>query len=599
MNEKRVLMILASKDESTPDDIVKEAMPAHVRDIVVVLDTLKEILGEYDLEFGPKPLNDMVIELTGISGENEDALKADIFNVLITNSSSKILTQEVPIQRKIIGRILGEVMPAVLKVIHDNSSEIKGDGGYLRMVEVMNASSWLKSKGLVTMSEKIKCSYSLSSKRLATTDLPERRALKLLDKNHGVIAVDELGESRKLRKDEIPIALGWLKKKGWATITKRSGDTVLEITASGKEHLMKKGKDEMLIEQLGSRDMAEDEVEPDVVSQLKKRQDILTEKETIIRTISLTDKGTAIVDAGLSLDEEISQLTPDIIRSGSWKSQTIRPYDLDAFAPDRIGGRVHPLQQLIDKIRMIFLEMGFEEIEGDFVQSAFWNMDALFTAQDHPVREIHDTLYMKNPAKIDLPDAQIVDRVKAMHESGDEDSDGWGYKWEPAEAEKALLRTHTTVNTIKYLSEHPDPPVKVFCIGRVFRNEAVDSTHLAEFHHVEGIVMEEGANMRMLVGLLKEFYSKMGIDEIRFRPGYFPYTEPSMEPEIYFNDQWMELGGSGIFRPEVVSPFGVKHPVLAWGLGLERLAMALFGLDDIRKLYVSDIDWLRSSPIVR
>jgi phenylalanyl-tRNA synthetase alpha chain len=162
-----------------------------------------------------------------------------------------------------------------------------------------------------------------------------------------------------------------------------------------------------------------------------------------------------------------------------------------------------------------------------------------------------------------------------------------------------MLRTHTTVNTIRYLAAHPDPPVKVFSIGRTFRKEAIDSTHLPEFIQVEGIVMEEGANLGMLVGLLKEFYKRMGMEDIRIRPGYFPYTEPSLEPEVFFKGKWMELGGAGIFRPEVTRPFGVKHPVLAWGLGLERLAMALLNVDDIRKLYVSDIDWLRNAPIIR
>jgi len=97
---------------------------------------------------------------------------------------------------------------------------------------------------------------------------------------------------------------------------------------------------------------------------------------------------------------------------------------------------------------------------------------------------------------------------------------------------------------------------------------------------------------------LKEFYSRMGIDDLRIRPGYFPYTEPSLEPEIFYNGNWMELGGAGIFRPEVTKPLGVEHPVLAWGLGLERLVMTLLDIKDIRDLYVSDIDWLRDSPSI-
>jgi phenylalanyl-tRNA synthetase alpha chain len=154
------------------------------------------------------------------------------------------------------------------------------------------------------------------------------------------------------------------------------------------------------------------------------------------------------------------------------------------------------------------------------------------------------------------------------------------------------------VNTIRYLSKHNKTPIKVFSIEPVFRKESIDRTHLPEFYQVEGIVVEEGSSFRMLLGILKEFYRRMGFSEIRMRPAYFPYTEPSMEVEVKFKGEWLELGGSGIFRPEVVAPFDVDEPVLAWGLGLERLAMLKFGLDDIRQLYISDLDWLKKSPIV-
>ena len=225
-------------------------------------------------------------------------------------------------------------------------------------------------------------------------------------------------------------------------------------------------------------------------------------------------------------------------------------------------------------------------------------MDVLFTAQDHPARELQDTFYVKNPERLDLTqDDSLLERVKRAHESGgDTGSLGWRYKWSRLEAERALLRTHTTVNSVRYIAANPKPPFKVFCIGRVFRNEAMDSTHLPEFTQVEGIVCEEGANFDMLVGLLKEFYKRMGLPKIRVRPGYFPYTEPSLEVEVYWNGQWMELGGAGMFRPEVTYPLGVKDPVLAWGLGFERLAMLRWGLKDIRDIYVSDVDWLKEMP---
>jgi phenylalanyl-tRNA synthetase alpha chain len=197
-----------------------------------------------------------------------------------------------------------------------------------------------------------------------------------------------------------------------------------------------------------------------------------------------------------------------------------------------------------------------------------------------------------------LEDEEIVQKVKAVHETGgDTGSLGWRYAWCREEAERALLRTHTTVNTIKYLAKHPDPPTKVFCISRVFRNESIDMTHLPEFQQIEGIIMEEGANFDMLVCTLKDFYHRMGFDKVRVRPGPFPYTEPSLEVDVYYNGSWMELGGAGVFRPEVTGPLGIKHPVLAWGLGFERLAMLKWNLKDVRELYVTDLDMLRQNPI--
>jgi phenylalanyl-tRNA synthetase alpha chain len=284
---------------------------------------------------------------------------------------------------------------------------------------------------------------------------------------------------------------------------------------------------------------------------------------------------------------------------GTWQKKDIRPYDIHAFAPACFGGKVHPLVYLISKIRQIFLEMGFKEIEGDFVESCFWNMDMLFIPQDHPAREMQDTLYCKKPSKIKLEEKSLIGRIAKVHEEGGgTSSTGWGYKFSKIESERALLRTHTTVNTIRYLYNNPKPPCKVFSIGRVFRKENLDATHLPEFYQIEGIVHEEDTNFRQLIGVLKEFYRRIGFEKIRFRPGYFPYTEPSMEVEVFWNNEWMELGGSGLFRPEVTEPIGVKNPVLAWGLGLERLAMLKFDLKDMRDLYISDLDWQRKTPLI-
>ncbi|HUR63025.1 MAG TPA: phenylalanine--tRNA ligase subunit alpha, partial [Candidatus Thermoplasmatota archaeon] len=178
-------------------------------------------------------------------------------------------------------------------------------------------------------------------------------------------------------------------------------------------------------------------------------------------------------------------------------------------------------------------------------------------------------------------------------------SAGWGGAFSKEVSQKALLRTHTTVTTIRHLAAHPNPPAKVFGIGRVFRNEAMDATHLPEFHQIEGILVEEGATFQTLIGVLREFYTRLGFPEVKFRPSFYPYTEPSLDVAVRWNNRWLELGGAGIFRPEVSQPLGVPCPVLAWGLGLERLAMMRLGLKDIRDLYVPDLKWLQENPLRR
>ena len=197
---------------------------------------------------------------------------------------------------------------------------------------------------------------------------------------------------------------------------------------------------------------------------------------------------------------------------------------------------------------------------------------------------------------------EYADKKETDENGGESKSLGWGYDWDEDIAKKTVLRTHTTATTIRRLAQfyrnNEKVPVKVFCIDRVFRNEKLDKSHLAEFTQVEGIVIDEGTTLCDLIGLLSEFYRKLGFKKIITRPGFFPYTEPSMDVIVWFNNSWLELGGSGIFRPEVTEPLGVKHPVLAWGLGLERLAMLRLGLNDIRKLYISDIDWLRKVPLI-
>jgi phenylalanyl-tRNA synthetase alpha chain len=479
--------------------------------------------------------------------------------------------------------------------------EIMSKGGFEKLVEVMNGVSWNQMKGLVTVEEKVSKAYHLSSKEKVPDKLPERRVLEALYSGSGESSVPDLEKNGIVSGDEVSAAIGWMKKKGWAQISKAADGSVrLKLTDDGRSMADRKGIDEKLIDDLVARgEVLQEDCDPKAVEMLRGRKGLLLERPIVTRKIRLTEEGEEILRAGLEIKDEIGQLTPEIIQSQRWRDARIREYDIEAFAPAVYAGKLHPITILINQMRDAFLKMGFTEIKGDYVESAFWNMDVLFTAQDHPVRDLHDTFYLKKPEELDIQEKDLVEIIRQVHENGwKTGSKGWGNKWSFKEAQKMLLRTHTTVNTIRYLSKHNEPPIKVFSIGRVFRNESIDIRHLPEFTQVEGIVCEEHADMNMLVTVLKEFYRAMGIEDVRIRPGYFPYTEPSLEVDILYSGKWMELGGAGIFRPEVTEPHGVKSPVLAWGLGLERLAMLRWKLNDIRELYVSDMDWLRKASTI-
>ena len=474
--------------------------------------------------------------------------------------------------------------------------KIQEQGDFSQSVEVMNAGSWLQAKQLIKIEETITKVYSLGKEgeHFLKNGLPEKRALSFITKHNDKATIQEL--SSVLLGHEIPVAIGWLKQKKWATITKEKG-TILTITPEGKKAVTQQMPEENILQDL--HEHPDSEIDASKIKSLLTRKNVIKEKERIHSTFSLTSQGKQVLDHGFTITEEISLLTPEMIQSGTWKDQTLRPYDIHVFAPSQYGGKTHPLVALIDHIRQIFLELGFTEIQGQFVESSFWNMDVLFIPQDHPARDMQDTLYCKKPSSIEVPQKQIVQKVKTIHENGgDTSSTGWNYDFSLEEGKKALLRTHTTVNTIRYLSKNPSPPSKVFSIGKVFRRENIDTTHLAEFYQIEGIIHEETATFRQLIGILKEFYKRMGFEKIRCRPGYFPYTEPSMEIDVFWNNQWMELGGSGIFRPEVTAAVGVTTPVLAWGLGLERLAMLKYKQKDMRRLYVSDLNWLHDTALL-
>ena len=469
---------------------------------------------------------------------------------------------------------------------------------------LMGAVKPLADKGLLVVKEQEYEELSLTDggREAGEKGFPERRALERIKGEGGAVALSEL--AALLGKSDVRAEVKWLTRRGWCD---RDAST-LTITEKGVGALGILGPDETLVAELVKRgratvvELAASGIDTEAgLLQLKGRGELLKRKRRVSRSVGLTEKGRAFVAAGIEPAREVTQLTPELLVSGRWREVVFKKYDPQLAASPRYPGKLHPFQRVIQEARRAFFEMGFEEAESPVIETAFWDFDALFQPQDHPAREMQDTFYMKNPAKGELPDEKLVREVARTHEDGGSTgSTGWRYKWDIEKAKRLVLRTHTTATTIRSVAENPRPPRKVFSIGKVFRRENVDQTHLPEFVQIDGIIIDEHANLSTLLGTLSEFYHKMGAKEVRFRPSFFPYTEPSAEVFAHVEGLgWVEMCGSGVFRPEVTRPLGCTTPVIAWGGGLERIAMLRFGLDDIRKLYWADIDWLKEAKLCR
>ncbi|OXB53202.1 hypothetical protein ASZ78_002396 [Callipepla squamata] len=305
-----------------------------------------------------------------------------------------------------------------------------------------------------------------------------------------------------------------------------------------------------------------------------------------------------------------TDLTPEMIATGSWRTLPFKAYNFSALGLPPACGHLHPLLKVRSQLRQIFLEMGFTEMPTDnFVESSFWNFDALFQPQQHPARDQHDTFFLRDPAEAPELPANYMARVKKVHSQGGYGSQGYKYEWKVEEARKNLLRTHTTSASARALyhlaRQGKFTPVKYFSIDRVFRNESLDATHLAEFHQVEGVVADRGLTLGHLMGILQQFFTKLGISKLRFKPAYNPYTEPSMEVFSYHEGlkKWVEVGNSGVFRPELLLPMGLPGnvSVIAWGLSLERPTMIKYGITNIRELvgHRVSLQMIYGSPLCR
>jgi phenylalanyl-tRNA synthetase alpha chain len=459
------------------------------------------------------------------------------------------------------------------------AKEHKADAPHLAILlhttpeSVVQWAHLLEDNGLVSLERIVEKSfvYTDEGKEYLNNKLPETQIFQVF------------GESTNLsdlqKYNAFKIGFGQLKKKGLVNIKDGRVFKVTDASTDADEAALR-------------NPIAADPKTKELI-----KRGILKETESVRNIVSIKPEGQALANQGLDMREETGTLTRDQILSGAWKTLNLRRYDVAKLPKKVYPGKIHPYQRIIAEMREILLEMGFEELYGGIVQQSFWNFDALFQPQDHPAREMQDTFYLRETLPLPLG----YEKVKAMHESGGETSStGWGGVWKEEKAEQCVLRTHTTSVSIQHLANHPNPPVKAFCIGRVYRRETIDTTHLAEFEQLEGIVMDEGVTFGNLLGILREFYHRMGFEGVRFKPSYYPYTEPSLDAEVYIEGiGWMEMGGAGVFREEVTAPLGINYPVLAWGLGVSRIAMLRLGLKDLRYLHRSDIAFLRETPALR
>ena len=525
---------------------------------------------------------------------------------------------------------------------------------------VSAAAAELSQRGLASTTEQPfeEITLGKDGEALGSRPLPERVIVGVLLAAGGSMKVTDIPAScpadHKLDASQVGQSLRWLNQRGWAA---KEADTLV-LKDAGRAASHHKQPDEMLLEALAGRgparkdDFAGRGFDVDAaIKLLAPRKGFLTVKERTDRFVAITDAGRQLIATGVKGKRTVTQLTPEMMQDGSWREVQFQPYDVTLAAKTLHPGKEHAFQRTLDRVRRVFLELGFTEIVSPWVESSFWDFDALFQPQDHPARDMQDTFYISRPSRCRLPDDALVERIRRTHEDGgDTGSTGWRYRWSRDTATKPVLRTHTTAATIRALAEHAkrgiegardqgtksggdaarhaassdsslsrslDPsiprslasnssipgsqPGKYFVIGPVFRRETVDYKHLPVFHQVDGIIVDPKASLSTLLGTLSAFYGKMGFPKVRFRPSFFPYTEPSAEVFLYMENrkEWVEMGGSGIFRPEVTQPLGIKDRVLAWGLGLERLAMMIHGLKSIGDLYFATMPWLREAPLSR
>lgn len=446
----------------------------------------------------------------------------------------------------------------------------------------------LRSKHLVVVEEEHETIRRLTPRGAAAVEggLPERKLIDAL-RRRGSLSVEELAAER-LREEERAAAIGILRRRGWLA------EGVPLRWAEGSTP-----PEGLLPEEIVLRQVADgaEEIDEAVRDALERRGLVKTERRSRKRWApSEEGRRLALPAEG---EEQTGALTSALLTSGAWRDRTFRPYDVRAPVPFLTGARPNPYLAWLEEFEEILIGLGFEQSEGPLLETEFWNNDVLFMPQDHPARSIHDALSVEDVTG-HLPPPDLLARVAAAHEGRPLPGDsaplgpGWPGEYDPRIAARPTLRSQTTAVSARFLARHPTPPFRMFSIDRNFRREEVDARHHLEFAQCEGIVGEEGLSIRDLVGLFRTFAEAIGVPDLKIRPSYFPFTEPSIEGYVRHPQLgWMEIFPGGIFRPEVLRPLGIEVPVIAWGAGITRLAMVALGRSDIRELFLDDLDELR------
>ena len=465
------------------------------------------------------------------------------------------------------------------------------------------AFSWLIAKGLIAeISRNSRTVYEITDfgRTQEREGTVEERMIRLMGEGKSV-KMPEMAAALGVENKDVGSAFGRMSKEGLLEMDAEKAVFLKSQTPSSRmkiiRELLIKGAAEKILDESALSDE-----ERRVIEGISKKRGAsascfkAAEREDVTYTLTAEGERVRNLLEGQGLTgQEIGTLTPDILASGSWKERPLREYNIHTPASRVLLGRRNPYGEYLQWVKDKLSSLGFEEFDGPLVETEFWNGDALFMPQFHSARDIHDVYYVKNPSHAGEIDQPWLDKVAAAHENGgDTGSRGWGYRFDRKFTRRLILRSQGTVLSAKQLPQ-AKVPGKYFGIVRCFRYDQVDATHGADFYQTEGIMLGEEVNLKTLLGLLEMFAQEVaGAEEVRYVPGYFPFTEPSIEVHIKHPSLgWFELGGSGIFRPEVTQSLGVQVPVLAWGLGIDRMALMHLGLSDLRELFSQDIESVR------